>query len=204
MIEGRKSDPGIRNVSSPHWRRWLGRCVVQFSSFSENEPMPDGSRPGRSQKGGNRAYEDRLGNGRSGAVAVIALRARNRPRRAFSLRLWTRNGPSAASPDAHRRPSRPLNPSSCRAPARPPWGRPSMTRECSRQCHPALHGEARLQLQKLGDRCARLCVAPKDSERRQELLAGRNTAVAFEKSRPNAFVLHFRRAVDIGRDPRRC
>ena len=121
VIEGRESDPGIRNLSSPHWRRWLGRCVVQFSSFSENEPMPDGSRPGRSQKGANRAYEDRLGNGRSGAVAVIALRARNRPRRAFSLRLWTRNGPSAASPDAHRTWSGPLNPSSCRAPARPPW-----------------------------------------------------------------------------------
>ncbi|HEY1861778.1 MAG TPA: hypothetical protein VGG61_15565, partial [Gemmataceae bacterium] len=51
VIEGRKSDPGvtnIRNVSSPHWRRWLGvesRCVVPFSSFSENEVMPDGSRP---------------------------------------------------------------------------------------------------------------------------------------------------------------
>ena len=51
VIEGRKSDPGvtnIRNVSSPHWRRWLGvesRCVVPFSSFSENEILPDGSRP---------------------------------------------------------------------------------------------------------------------------------------------------------------
>jgi putative SOS response-associated peptidase YedK len=51
VIEGRKSDPGvtnIRNVSSPHWRRWLGvesRCVVPFSSFSENEVLPDGSRP---------------------------------------------------------------------------------------------------------------------------------------------------------------
>ena len=51
VIEGRKSDPGvtnIRNVSSPHWRRWLGvenRCVVPFSSFSENEHLPDGSRP---------------------------------------------------------------------------------------------------------------------------------------------------------------
>jgi putative SOS response-associated peptidase YedK len=50
-IEGRKSDPGvtnIRNVSSPHWRRWLGvesRCVVPFSSFSENEVLPDGTRP---------------------------------------------------------------------------------------------------------------------------------------------------------------
>jgi putative SOS response-associated peptidase YedK len=50
-LKGRNSDPGvtnIRNVASPHWRRWLGvesRCVVPFSSFSENEPMPDGSRP---------------------------------------------------------------------------------------------------------------------------------------------------------------
>ncbi len=50
-LKGRNSDPGvtnIRNVASPHWRRWLGvesRCVVPFSSFSENQPMPDGSRP---------------------------------------------------------------------------------------------------------------------------------------------------------------
>ena len=50
-LKGRKSDPGvtnIRNVSSSHWRRWLGvesRCVVPFPSFSENEVLPDGSRP---------------------------------------------------------------------------------------------------------------------------------------------------------------
>jgi putative SOS response-associated peptidase YedK len=50
-LKGRDSDSGvtnIRNVASPHWRRWLGadnRCVVRFSSFSENEAMPDGSRP---------------------------------------------------------------------------------------------------------------------------------------------------------------
>ncbi len=37
-------DPGvtnIRNVSSPHWRRWLGptsRCVVPFTSFAEPDP----------------------------------------------------------------------------------------------------------------------------------------------------------------------
>ncbi len=37
-------DPGvtnIRNVSSPHWRRWLGpasRCVVPFTSFAEPHP----------------------------------------------------------------------------------------------------------------------------------------------------------------------
>jgi putative SOS response-associated peptidase YedK len=50
-LKGRKSDPGItniRNVDSPHWRRWLGvesRCVVPFTSFSENEILTDGSRP---------------------------------------------------------------------------------------------------------------------------------------------------------------
>ena len=50
-IEGRNSDPGvtnIRNLGSPHWRRWLGvesRCVVPFTSFAENELQPDGSRP---------------------------------------------------------------------------------------------------------------------------------------------------------------
>ncbi|MGI4747599.1 MAG: SOS response-associated peptidase [Janthinobacterium lividum] len=50
-LKGRKSDPGVtnvRNVSSPHWRRWLGvdnRCVVPFTSFAEHEVLPDGSRP---------------------------------------------------------------------------------------------------------------------------------------------------------------
>jgi putative SOS response-associated peptidase YedK len=40
-LKGRNSDPGVtdvRNVSSPHWRRWLGvenRCVVSLTSFSE-------------------------------------------------------------------------------------------------------------------------------------------------------------------------
>jgi putative SOS response-associated peptidase YedK len=35
-------------VKSPHWRRWLGvesRCVVPFTSFSENEVLADGSKP---------------------------------------------------------------------------------------------------------------------------------------------------------------
>jgi putative SOS response-associated peptidase YedK len=47
----KKSDSGvtnIRNTNSSHWRRWLGvesRCVVPFTSFSENEVQPDGSRP---------------------------------------------------------------------------------------------------------------------------------------------------------------
>jgi putative SOS response-associated peptidase YedK len=47
----RKADSGvtnIRNTGSSHWRRWLGpesRCVVPFTSFSENEVMPNGSRP---------------------------------------------------------------------------------------------------------------------------------------------------------------
>ena len=50
-LEGRNSDSGItnvRNVKSPHWRRWLGvesRCLVPFTSFSENEVLTDGSRP---------------------------------------------------------------------------------------------------------------------------------------------------------------
>jgi putative SOS response-associated peptidase YedK len=50
-LKGRNSDPGVtnvRNAKSPHWRRWLGvehRCVVPFTSFSENEVLPNGSRP---------------------------------------------------------------------------------------------------------------------------------------------------------------
>ncbi len=50
-LKGRISDTGItniRNTASPHWRRWLGpanRCVVPFTSFSENQLLPDGSRP---------------------------------------------------------------------------------------------------------------------------------------------------------------
>jgi putative SOS response-associated peptidase YedK len=38
----------VRNVKSPHWRRWLGvesRCLVPFTSFSENEVLHDGNRP---------------------------------------------------------------------------------------------------------------------------------------------------------------
>jgi putative SOS response-associated peptidase YedK len=50
-LKGRNCDPGVtnvRNVASPHWRRWLGlesRCLVPFTSFSENEVLPDGRRP---------------------------------------------------------------------------------------------------------------------------------------------------------------
>ncbi len=50
-LKGRNSDGGVtnvRNVASPHWRRWLSvesRCVVPFTSFAENELQPDGSRP---------------------------------------------------------------------------------------------------------------------------------------------------------------
>jgi putative SOS response-associated peptidase YedK len=49
-LKGRKTDPGItnvRNVSSPHWRRWLGpdsRCVVPFTSFSEYETLASGEK----------------------------------------------------------------------------------------------------------------------------------------------------------------
>ena len=51
VLKGKNRDSGvtnIRNVDSPHWRRWLSvenRCVVPFPSFSENEVLPDGSRP---------------------------------------------------------------------------------------------------------------------------------------------------------------
>jgi len=50
-LKGRNCDSGVtnvRNAASPHWRRWLGvesRCVVPFTSFSENEALPNGSRP---------------------------------------------------------------------------------------------------------------------------------------------------------------
>jgi putative SOS response-associated peptidase YedK len=50
-LKGKKTDPGVtnvRNVASPHWRRWLGpnhRCLVPFTSFSENEALPDGTHP---------------------------------------------------------------------------------------------------------------------------------------------------------------
>ena len=50
-LTNQKTDPGvtnIRNPSSPHWRRWLStnsRCVVPWTSFSENEYLPDGSKP---------------------------------------------------------------------------------------------------------------------------------------------------------------
>lgn len=50
-LKGRNADPGVtnvRNAASPHWRRWLGvesRCVVPFTSFCENEVLPNGSRP---------------------------------------------------------------------------------------------------------------------------------------------------------------
>jgi putative SOS response-associated peptidase YedK len=50
-LKDRNSDPGVtnvRNTASPHWRRWLGvesRCVVPFTSFSENETLTDGRKP---------------------------------------------------------------------------------------------------------------------------------------------------------------
>jgi putative SOS response-associated peptidase YedK len=50
-LQGEKTDPGvtnIRNVKSPHSRRWLGvesRCLVPFTSFAEHEVQPDGRRP---------------------------------------------------------------------------------------------------------------------------------------------------------------
>jgi putative SOS response-associated peptidase YedK len=48
VLKGKSTDPGVtnvRNVSSPHWRRWLSpanRCLVPFTSFSEYDTLPDG------------------------------------------------------------------------------------------------------------------------------------------------------------------
>jgi len=50
-LKGHNADSGVTNIGnvrSPHWRRWLGvehRCLVPFTSFSENEALPDGSKP---------------------------------------------------------------------------------------------------------------------------------------------------------------
>jgi putative SOS response-associated peptidase YedK len=47
-LQGKKVNKGvtnIRNASSPHWRRWFSppsRCLVPFTSFSENDKGPDG------------------------------------------------------------------------------------------------------------------------------------------------------------------
>ena len=49
-LKGRRTDPGVtnvRNVSSPHWRRWLGegsRCLVPFTSFAEPDNRPGAPR----------------------------------------------------------------------------------------------------------------------------------------------------------------
>jgi len=49
-LKGRNCDPGVtnvRNTASPHWRRWLAegaRCVVPFTSFSEQETIPGGGK----------------------------------------------------------------------------------------------------------------------------------------------------------------
>ena len=50
-LAGKKVDRGVTNIrqtTSSHWRGWLGpehRCLVPFTSFAENETLPDGSRP---------------------------------------------------------------------------------------------------------------------------------------------------------------
>lgn len=50
FLDGKRTDPGvtnIRNVASPHWKRWLGvehRCLVPFTSFSEIDSRPGAPR----------------------------------------------------------------------------------------------------------------------------------------------------------------
>jgi putative SOS response-associated peptidase YedK len=49
-LKGKKVDRGVtnvRNAGTPHWRRWLGpenRCLVPFTSFSENNLAPGGTK----------------------------------------------------------------------------------------------------------------------------------------------------------------
>ena len=49
-LNGGRADSGVtnvRNIASPHWRRWLGvesRCVVPFTSFSEYETTAEGKK----------------------------------------------------------------------------------------------------------------------------------------------------------------
>ncbi|MEW9304588.1 SOS response-associated peptidase [Labrys neptuniae] len=56
FLEGKKSDPGvtnIRNVASPHWRRWLGpenRCLVPFTAFSEYSDSEKNEKGGKALK----------------------------------------------------------------------------------------------------------------------------------------------------------
>lgn len=51
FLKGKKTDPGvtnIRNVASPHWRRWLpvqNRCLVPMTAFSEYGDGPPGKKP---------------------------------------------------------------------------------------------------------------------------------------------------------------
>jgi putative SOS response-associated peptidase YedK len=55
-LEGKKADIGvtnIRNVSSPHWRRWLGpesRCLVPFTAFSEYSDSEKNEKGGKALK----------------------------------------------------------------------------------------------------------------------------------------------------------
>ncbi len=50
FLKGKRTDPGvtnIRNVASPHWKRWLDvphRCLVPFTSFSELDSRPGAPR----------------------------------------------------------------------------------------------------------------------------------------------------------------
>ncbi len=81
----------IRNVASPHWRRWTGpasRCLVPFTSFSEYAPEPN---PVTKRKD----------------VVWFAL-SEERPL-AFFAGLWTRwDGMRGTKANPVARPARPL------------------------------------------------------------------------------------------------
>ena len=83
-IKGKKTDPGvtnIRNAGSPHWRRWLGppnRCLVPFTSFSENESLADGSASAGLVRASAKTVRSRSspGSGRDGPRCARSRRAR--------------------------------------------------------------------------------------------------------------------------------
>ena len=68
-LEGKRTDKGItnlRNIRSPHWRRWLGpehRCLVPLTAFSE---------PGRNADGGYEPIWFRLAGDDPAPLAFFA------------------------------------------------------------------------------------------------------------------------------------
>ena len=61
-LKGRKTDPGVtnvRNVSSPHWRRWLGAGVALRGALHQLLRIRDAARTARSAPSGSRLTKRR-------------------------------------------------------------------------------------------------------------------------------------------------